>query len=864
MGASRRVWNTPDVLPWQAWTERLIDSARARGDNLPRRLRAVEEWLLWREAVREACAGLELLAPDALIDSIRHAAELADDWNLRPQAETAEAALLLHARQLYAERCQALGAIDSSHYWRLLPRVEALSRADADRGGEGCTWLVGFAELGPARVRELERRGARVLAPVPRTEAAAAAEIAACTDGAGELTAAARWARACLQRDPSARLLLVVPRLPQCRHQLISALSQTLDAASILTPRAADAPLFAIEGGQPLDSYPLVAAALDIFALAAGVAQSAQLSAVLRSPYLDAINAAASAASGWRFDVWLREQNINEARPASLRALLATVAQALGAATRAMLQTLLSAIETPAHVRQLPSNWARLYAQMLQRCGWPGADLSSEEQQIRQRFEQLIGDFAALDGNGSLSARALTVTEAHELLRTLAGTIAFEPASDDVPVTVSAYLGDPIVRYDGIWVAGLSYEVWPQSATPDPLLPLTLQLAAALPQASAAGQLQCARTALQRWRNAGRQLVLSWSRTEGELEREPSPLLAELASANTELGDANATAAPAATLVRWLRRDGRLESFSDEAGTAWPPGNPLPGGTRLLELQALCPFRSFAELRLHAHALPQPMPGIDPRVRGQLLHRALELFWRQTPDSASLKVRTAAASTALIERCVAQGLREILAPGAVSPDARLLQLEQQRAVRVIEGLLEWERQREPFTVAQLEWRRVQPIGAFSLSLRLDRVDRLSQGGLIVIDYKTGAAESFDPHAERQPRPQLPAYALAAGDEVVAVAMAYLGRDGLKWRGLADHPQRLAGVPAPKPPEPDWIAVRAHWYAQLSELVHEFAAGHAAVLPLPHACEHCHLQLLCRVERTALPFAEATADGGSDE
>ena len=38
---------------------------------LPRRLSAAEEWLLWREAVREACSGHGVLLPDALIDGVR-------------------------------------------------------------------------------------------------------------------------------------------------------------------------------------------------------------------------------------------------------------------------------------------------------------------------------------------------------------------------------------------------------------------------------------------------------------------------------------------------------------------------------------------------------------------------------------------------------------------------------------------------------------------------------------------------------------------------------------------------------------------------------------------------------------------------
>ena len=50
-------------------------------------------------------------------------------------------------------------------------------------------------------------------------------------------------------------------------------------------------------------------------------------------------------------------------------------------------------------------------------------------------------------------------------------------------------------------------------------------------------------------------------------------------------------------------------------------------GARVLELQSACPFRAFGELRLGAEPHEEPDAGIDRRVRGIVLHRALERFW---------------------------------------------------------------------------------------------------------------------------------------------------------------------------------------------------------------------------------------------
>ena len=77
-------------------------------------------------------------------------------------------------------------------------------------------------------------------------------------------------------------------------------------------------------------------------------------------------------------------------------------------------------------------------------------------------------------------------------LTELADRTHFSPASGDAPITISPSLADPIVRYDGIWVAGLTAASWPQPVQPDPFLPLRAQIAAGVSAASAGGRLAAA------------------------------------------------------------------------------------------------------------------------------------------------------------------------------------------------------------------------------------------------------------------------------------------------------------------------------------------------------------------------------------
>ena len=53
------------------------------------------------------------------------------------------------------------------------------------------------------------------------------------------------------------------------------------------------------------------------------------------------------------------------------------------------------------------------------------------------------------------------------------------------------------------------------------------------------------------------------------------------------------------------------------------------GGANLLKYQADCPFQAFARIRLHALNREIPDTDFDSLLRGQLIHRILEIFWKK-------------------------------------------------------------------------------------------------------------------------------------------------------------------------------------------------------------------------------------------
>jgi probable DNA repair protein len=806
-----RVWPTPQVLPWSAWLEHGLDEARARGAPVPRRLSRAEGWWLWREAVRAACTdALEVLWPDGLVDAVRRATLLLEDFGLElHQPATPEAVVLLRAQAHFARSCEQRHALWGSS-WRSCASFIRLASP---------TRLAGFDELGPARCRWLSDLGVAPNGVEPLGDAPCEAQLCRAEDPDQEARLAADWCARQLARDPNARLLLVVPRLVEQRHRWLRALLQRLDPNSEAS--TGNPAVVAVEGGEPLTSYALVQTALRLLSLSLGEVDFTALSGVLRTPYLPA----ECRARRLQLDAWLRAHNI-EVVPQRLPALLDSVARALDADTAAMLASLLPGIDSAATA----SDWARSFARTLERSGWPGTS-SSEEQQQRQRFDELLGEFAALPSEDG----RLTAPAALAALRQLAESTAFEPATDDAPVTLTASVSDPIVRYDGIWVAGLTAEHWPPPLRADPLIPWHMQRAAGMSTAQPDAPLRFAERWQQLWRAATGRLVLSYACTEGDSATDASQLLHGVVAEPEVAPD----------LSSWLATQApRLDAVDDCAGPAWS-GEALRGGARLLELQALCPFRAFAELRLQAAPLVEPSPGIDPRVRGQILHRALELFWLRIRDAATLAARRDQLP-ALARTCIDEALIEATqrVPGGL--DSHLLHHEAARDACLFGSLIEWELERAPFMVEAVERKQELALEAGRLRLRIDRVDRLGDGRAIVFDYKTGTPQTFNALADRLQRPQLPVYAVAIGDSTAAVAELYLTRAGLKLRGVADRDGRLADLKPLKADQPEWPQLQQRWRHSLDALLAEYARGWAAVTPLPGACDYCHLRTLCRV------------------
>jgi hypothetical protein len=304
-------------------------------------------------------------------------------------------------------------------------------------------------------------------------------------------------------------------------------------------------------------------------------------------------------------------------------------------------------------------------------------------------------------------------------------------------------------------------------------------------------------------------LVASWPARVYDYEAEPSPALRDWPDLDVP--------EPPRTRAEHAR-----ETVADRA----PPlgAAELRGGTGVLNKQARCPLRAFCEYRLHARPLERPSAGVTAWQRGMATHRALEWLLEDLPEQAQIAARMPRL-LGLAERALAAEVFR----DALAPLRSLFVVETERLATALELWLAAELGRAPFRVAAVERQERIEIAGLTLSVRIDRLDRLADGRLAVIDYKTGAKVSSADWFDERPRDvQVPLYAAHAGEPVAAAVLTAVNAIGASYRGFWPH-DAFPTKPSPLS-APDWPAQLARWRLEIERLVRELAGGDTRLLP----------------------------------
>lgn len=818
----RRVLVAPPVAVFSQWVEDLaLRIALLEGCPVPATANPQRLAELWEAS---APTDLAVLATAERSLAARRAREadrlLTNGW---PAGEPAGLASQFQdwRRRVHA-RLERDG-LSTPEAWllRLATRLEHSEPLPLKLPGE-IAW-DGFSEFTALEQRLLDalrRRGVRLECPAPASEPGAVAGLFGFASLAEELAAAANWAQVQWAAGHE-RIAVVVNGLDAEAGEVRRRFENVFSAAQrAKLQETADAP-FHVSRGEPLAEHPVIADALLLLSLSVdGLDRPqafARLSRWLLSPYWrDAETERAG-----RAHLELRLRRDGRFRRSPLDALRAAGPEL--AALRDGLQRLadLAASEPPEP--------ARFFLDCLTAWGWPGpAGIGADGGRYLSRFNGLLERLAELQPRGPRQALAVLrrmCAEARVLLR----------GSPLSPVQILSPQDAAGRRFDAAWIANLHEGNWPRQALNNPWLPASLLRE--IPRATPAGELAWCERLTAALKGLAPELRFSWSRQAGGVPNGVSPVLADLPR-----HDGDPPAAPDPRTTNWRDYAGNpwLREVDDGPGLALAAAGdgraaqPIPGGAGMLGDQSACPLMAYLKHRLRARFDDMPGPFADAAYRGELMHAALQELYREPADSASALPATF--SDEPLRQAVERALQSKHAALRLLPVSR--EAERRRLVALLHEWLALESARPRFTVQALEQRIDASLLGHPLSLRADRIDRLADGRLMIIDYKSSGGSISGWSQERLRQPQLPLYAALLEREsdarVGAIALATVRGGECALAGIAADPliacQGMSAFDSRRPAHAqrfaDWEALLAHWSAGVDALAAEIAAGRA--------------------------------------
>ena len=717
--------------------------------------------------------------------------------------------------------------------------------------------LVGFQTL-PALHREIIGAAAKDVSHSELMATPANITLQTCSDEQSEISAAAQWAKAQHESDPEQRIGIVFGNLANSQQQISRIFHDTFSPEHCLPEHERSIPPFNFSAGNPLGRSPLIASALNLLTVQTQALALASWCHLLADPFWgpaasskeDEHTDELAATAGNKHliarahcELLLRDSNKLVHTPSAFRDNLAEAERQILSPVRESenpaapprqndeYPSLAAAWQTIAErVHRQPKTasfcyWAEEFTQRLDILGWPGArSLDSIEYQQHQHYLSLLEDFASLDN----SAAPLSASAALTQLTRMAQATVFQAQSHDSQIQILGLLEAAGLEFDQLWIAGLDDRQWPQPTSLNPLLAVDLQQRYQLPRSNAKQELSLAKQLLLDFQNSSRQLVFSYATRDGDTDLEASRLLPQAiltpsatAPIATRLQYPLISALPPTALQKVDAIKGPALQTSEQS---------VRGGTAILQAQAGSPFNAFATWRLGARPLAEPSSGLSPIERGNLVHSCLELFWTRFHDQASVKALDSAALNTAIEEVITEAMRPLHQIRSDIFGPRFAAIETQRLKQLLEQWLDIELQRQPFSVMAPEKQLFMSIGGLPLSLRIDRIDRLDDQRIVLIDYKTGDTNINCWAGERLEEPQLPLYALALPEQIGGLCFGQISTaKSVAAKGVSDTPEIIPGLsPLTKINFEGWEDCLEVWREQLETLAEEFLDGQAEI------------------------------------
>jgi ATP-dependent helicase/nuclease subunit B len=836
-------WETPSIQPWTAFVRSAWDDYGSDGRLL---LSAEQELAIWANIIRDGqTLSTSLDAPVLRLARLAMEAHKLLCFYSPKYLDTAarsgwdgDPGTFSHWLEAFDDACKKHSLFSSNRI-----SLELILRLQRDSSNRLPLLAAGFDRLLPIQRNILDAWGN--WQPLQPHDRAARIGLHKAIDSQSELDACACWCNRELAVNPDSRLLIITQDIASRRGEIERAFLRFSNNISN----------FEFSLGLPLGQLSLPRAALLLLRWLQGSLDEPELDWLIGS------RMAASPSETADLEVYmrlLRQKNLQRAQWTFVSFIQQPVyAEKL---PFSWIQRVISAqrkLRESGRRLRAPLEWAEVVVQSLEILGWPWQQANeSASFQILRRWQQ------TLDTTGSLGFddRRIDWTSFLGILdQTLRDTL-FALESQDAPIQIAGPAESAGLSADRIWFLGADEQSWPATNSTHPLLPLDLQRRAAMPHALPQQDWDLANAITSRLASSADIVHFSFAGKRNGADARPSRIVQALAGPPIPF-------TPEMTPPRLEHR--AAEMIEDYSKVPFAHGA-LRGGSRILTSQSQCPFKAFAAARLGAEDWQPAEIGLIPLQRGKILHAILHSVWSGPPNGIrSLEdLLGLQDSAAFVTPHVQRAMRdEVPASVLERMPRRYLELEKLRLVQLVTEWLNYEAQRISFSVTGTEVERSINLAGLTVKLRIDRIDQLNDGSLLVMDYKTGdvTAKSWD-----LPRPddiQVPLYARFCIDsEVGGLVFARIKPFDHEFVGNVVNAKatirrnltqnnRLVKKPLTG-------AMLEQWKTYIEGLASDFIAGRADVDPnnYPKTCERCGLQTICRIcepeNRTRLETEDA--------
>ncbi len=857
----RDVFRTPAVFGIDVWVRERWEYAASLGISpfcTRQPISGSEELFVWIEIIEDSLAVYPLLNPEETAIHASHAYQLMKQWQLHSH-KTEELQLYtaipdIAAFLVWCEKFEAICEV--RRIISLVDCIELITRhlttaqlfplPDA-------VVLLNFSQPPPLYAELFD--SLNTLIQLETLTTAVQSNVPEFThhvfqDKGSEFQFIANWALATVTEDPTAHIGILGELADDQRSELERLLSNTLNPQHIIEFNVSWSLFNSSHHSHSLLDETHIHDAFLLFQLTDSEQESEEFCRLLRSPFVLPDSGEQRARAELEKELRHRITNRYRTQGLSFYADQEGKSYSCHEFATAMLSVRERFRRLPKTAT--PDKWRIFLLEILEIFNWPGAKLTVTQRNSVRRFSESLEQVGVL----TPIVGEITFPKLLSRLRNLCRRSKHQQQFDSrCQISVYSMTEATGLQFDHVWLLNFNDQVWPPPVSPSPFLPYALQKELQLPGSHTAVQLKHAKDTFDIVSSSVLgSLQSSHHHSDGEQEFRSSSFAQHFSIITHEETHSQKSITGYSNLIT---EKPELKIALDDAVVPFTPGNESVGGHGVLNDQANCPFHAFITHRLHARPLPHFETGLSRAARGTAMHEALEFLFKQIQDQSTLASYSDSARLKLCEAAAGHAINHLIRFHQALMTPRFSKIERARLSQLLNKFLEVEKSRSEYSVLATEQAQTWRYRGMEFNLKIDRIDRLADGSLAVIDYKTGKRPvSLSSWLNERPQDlQLPFYLTAmrsaSADTISAVVIAHVNPERTGYSGVMrsnEFHSSLISVDKKLPEDRDWEALSQQVEQTVLSIADEFRDGIASIYPSDYSEQVGNYQIsaLCRV------------------